>query len=357
MNKDNIKITVVSESFFIRENGGIKITPRGSNILLWNVIRRLKARNSVQFEIYQLGSEDSIVKFEGIVIKSFQAKDFFEYKQKLNNIPFDSDILHYNNIDLFSNKGKSITTATIHTNSFLEKETAFKWLNINASQFDSIVVVNNEYLNRYNHLGEKIKQIKNGIPLEIFKYSEKKFKDDREVKILFPNLNSPKKNREFAVELIQMLNKGHTKYKLILAGESEDLGIEKSDYDFVGKIDYGEKMAQLYQDCFITIIPSISESCSLCSLESMACGTVVIANDIPGISSYITNKKEGYLVSTNDIEEWISIIERLVNSPKEYSLIANNARNRVEKEYNSERMANEYYNLWINLIERKNGEA
>lgn len=357
MNKDVIKIAVVSESFFIYEKAKIKISPRGSNILLWNVIRILTKNKGIKFEIYQLGSEDSVVEYEGLTIKTLEANDYFDYKERLKNISFDTDILHYNNIDLFSIKNKCINTATIHTNSFLEKESAYKWLNRKASLFDSIVVVNDEYLKRYDHLGRKMKLIKNGIPLEIFEFMEKKFVKNKDIKILFPNLNSPKKNRGFAIELIQKLNKGRTKYKLILTGESEDLGIDKGLYDFVDRVDYGKDMAKLYQDCFITIIPSISESCSLCSLESMACGTVVIANDIPGISSYITNKKDGYLVSTSDIDKWISIIEMLVNSLKEYSLIANNARNTVEKEYNSERMAYEYYDMWVNLIERKNGEA
>lgn len=357
MNRNVLKIAVVSEDFFLCENGKIKISPRGSNILLWNVIRILIKSKGIKFEIYQLGSEDFVVEHEGLMIHNLKSKDFFDYKERLKKFSFDADVLHYNNIDLFSVKNRCLTTATIHTNSFLEKDSAYKWLNRKVPLFDNIVVVNDEYVNKYHNLGSKMKLIKNGIPLEIFEFKEKGFVKSKDIKILFPNLNLLKKNRGFALELIQKLNKGETKYKLILTGESEDLGIDKGLYDFVGRVDYVEGMAKLYKDCFITIIPSISESCSLCSLESMACGTVVIANDIPGISSYITNKKDGYLVSTNEIEEWISIIERLVKSPKEYSLIANNARNTVEKEYNSERMAYDYYSMWVNLIERKNGEA
>ena len=357
MNRDVIKVAVVSDNFFINEKGNIKISSRGSNILLWNVISILIKTRGIKFEIYQQGSEDFVVEYQGLIIRTLKSKGFFDYKERLKKISFDTDIVHYNNIDLFSIKSKRITTATIHTNSFLEKDLAYKWLNIKAPLFDSIVVVNDEYLNKYDHLESKMKLIKNGIPLEIFEFKEKKFVKSKDIKILFPNLNSPKKNRGFALELIQKLNKGKNRYKLILTGESEDLCIDKGLYDFVGRVDYGKSMAKLYRDCFVTIIPSISESCSLCSLESMACGTVVIANDIPGISSYITNKKGGYLISTNKIEEWISIIERLANTPKEYSLIANNARNTVEKEYNSERMANDYYGMWVNLIERKNGEA
>ncbi|MDY0097180.1 MAG: glycosyltransferase family 4 protein [Candidatus Dojkabacteria bacterium] len=352
-----LKISVISERFFLFENGEIKISPRGSNILLWNVIRILIKSKAIKFEIYQLGSEDLLFEYEGLIIHTLKSKDFFDYKERLKKISFDADVLHYNNIDLFSIKSKCITTATIHTNAFLEKDSARSWLNKNAFSFDRIVVVNDEYLKKYSHLEEKLILIKNGIPFEIFEFKEKKFIDSKDFKIFFPNFNSPKKNRDFALKLIKKLNKGETKYKLILAGESEDLGIDNGLYDFVGRVDYGKDMAKLYKDSFVTIIPSISESCSLCSLESMACGTVVIANDIPGISSYITNKKDGYLVSTNEIEEWISIIEMLANTPKKYSLIANNARNTVEKEYNSERMAYDYYNMWINLIQRKNGEA
>jgi glycosyltransferase involved in cell wall biosynthesis len=352
MSKDIITIAIVAERFFLLDNGNIKISQRGSNILLWNILRVLTKTKSVRFKIYQLGSKDSEIEYEGLIIKTLKAKDFFDYKERLKSIPFDTDVLHYNNIDLFSIKSNCITTATIHTNAFLEKNSAKKWLNKNASLFDSIVVVNNEYLKKYNHLSSKIKLIKNGIPLEIFKFTKKVFINNKDIKILFPNLNSLKKNRGFALKLIKKLNQKENKYKLILTGDSENFGINKRQYDFVGKVDYGTNMAKLYQDCFITIIPSISESCSLCSLESMACGTVVIANNIPGISSYITNKKDGYLVPTKDVTQWTSIITRLANAPKEYHQIANNAINTVEKEYNSERMAYDYFNMWTNLIKK-----
>ena len=357
MNKDVLKIAVVSEDFFLSEKGGIKISPRGSNILLWNVIRILIKSKGIKFDIYQSGIKDFVVEYKGLRIHTLKSKDFFEYKERLKKTSFGVDVLHYNNIDLFNIKSKCITTATIHQNDFLERDSAYKWLNRKAPLFNSIVVVNDEYFKRYDHLGSKMKLIKNGIPLEIFGFKEKEFVKSKEIRILFPNLNSPKKNRDFALELITKLNKGQTKYKLILTGESEELAIDKGLYDFVGRVEYGRDMTTLYQDFFINIVPSISESCSLCSLESMACGTVVIANDIPGISNYITNKKEGYLVSTSNIDEWVSMIERLADSPKEYSVIANRARNTVEKEYNSERMAHDYYNLWVNLIKEKNGEA
>jgi len=85
----------------------------------------------------------------------------------------------------------------------------------------------------------------------------------------------------------------------------------------------------------------------------MACGTVVIANDIEGVSSYIIDNISGFLVSTGNIQDWVLTIKRLVNNPKEYYEIARNARNIMEKEYNSERMATDYYKMWINLIEGK----
>lgn len=356
MKKDVVKIAVISERFFLFENGTISVSPRGSNILLWNVISTLIKTKEFKFEIYQLGVDDSVTEYQGTKINTLKSNDFFDYKERIKDISFDTDLLHYNNIDLASTRSKCITTATIHTNSFIEKNSAYQWLNKESSLFDQIVVVNEEYLRRYINLGSKLKLIKNGIPLEIFKFTRKKLDKNKDIKILFPNLNSHKKNRTFALELIKRLQKAEDKYKLILTGESEDWGIDNGLYNFVGRVDYGIDMAKLYQDCFITIVPSISESCSLCSLESMACGTVVIANNIHGISSYITNYKDGYLISISDIEKWVSIIERLVNNLKEYSLIAKNARSTIEKEYNSVRMAYDYYNMWVNLIKKGNGE-
>lgn len=355
MMKTNLfkSISIITDNFISRIDNFFILSPRGSNILLFTVIEDIKKKYGMQFEIYQRGVKDLKIEFKGVIVNIIQSRDFFDFKNKLKAIHFKGDIIHYNNIDLFDGKiPNSNITATIHTNAFLENEEAKKWLKDSIKEMDEVVVVNTQYVKEFGD----VKLIKNGISEKFFEYDSGKRKISPRIDILFPNLNTPKKNRKFAITLIKELNrKKRYKFRLLLTGEDEKLPLKKDEYEFVGEKKWGKEMNMLYRNSFITIIPSLSESCSLCSLESMSSGTPVIANNIYGISDYIKNNSNGYLISVNNLDAWVDKIFSLVEDPKEYTRIQQNARNTVIKEYNLKRMSKEYYSMWLRLFEKKNG--
>jgi glycosyltransferase involved in cell wall biosynthesis len=212
-----------------------------------------------------------------------------------------------------------------------------------------VVVVNRAY----KELFPSTTLIKNGIPKEVFNYCSYK-QLEKPLKIFFPNIDSPKKNRAFAIDLIEKLDEKHKGiFKLILVGEKENLNIDNKLYEFVGLKKWGQEMSALYRNSFITIIPSISESCSLCTLESMSSGTVVIANDIPGIRDYVLNNKTGFLISVNDFRKWVKKIETLLRDQILYDRIQKSAKDSIHENFNVERMAEEYYLMWLKLFKMK----
>jgi len=97
----------------------------------------------------------------------------------------------------------------------------------------------------------------------------------------------------------------------------------------IGEEKLGKGMNMLYRKALITIIPSISD--------------------------YIQNNNNGYLISVHNLQSWVDKIFTLVEDPREYSKIQQNARNTVIKEYNLRRMSKEYYSMWLRLFEKKNG--
>lgn len=346
-------ISIITDTFILVKGNSFLISPRGSNILLFSIMKEILKKSDIQFVVYQSGTKDLEIEIDGISVKIIKSNDFEDFKKKLENIQFNTDIVHYNNIDLLNGKiSNSYMTATIHTNAFIEQEEAKEWLRGNIKLIDEIVVVNTEYLKEF----KSVRLIKNGISKDIFKYDSQKRNMYPQIDILFPNINTPKKNRAFAVYLIRELNrKNKYKFRLVLTGEEKKLSLKDEEYTFAGQKKWGGEMNVLYRNAFITIIPSISESCSLCALESMSSGTPVIANDIYGISDYIQNNDTGYLINVKNIEEWISRIFTLIEDSKEYDRIQQNARNIVLKEYNLERVSNEYYSMWLKLFEKKNG--
>jgi glycosyltransferase involved in cell wall biosynthesis len=59
-------------------------------------------------------------------------------------------------------------------------------------------------------------------------------------------------------------------------------------------------MADLYNAADMTIVPSLSENLSFTIMESMSCGTPVIAFDTGGNADIIDHKKNGYLATSFD---------------------------------------------------------
>lgn len=93
---------------------------------------------------------------------------------------------------------------------------------------------------------------------------------------------------------------------------------------FMGEITNQDKMRDIYSAGDITIVPSLSESFSLVSLESIACNTPAVAFNSSGIIDIIKHKENGYLAEKFDVNslkegvEWL-ISNKLVNLPNSVS--------------------------------------
>jgi glycosyltransferase involved in cell wall biosynthesis len=76
----------------------------------------------------------------------------------------------------------------------------------------------------------------------------------------------------------------------------EQLNVSENVH-FVGSCD-NDQLRREYTAAGVTVLPSISraESFGLVLLESMACGTPIIAEDIPGVRTLVQNGRNGYLV-------------------------------------------------------------
>ncbi len=88
----------------------------------------------------------------------------------------------------------------------------------------------------------------------------------------------------------------------------KDLGLQEQVF-FSGKLG-ASALVRAYQQADMTVLPSIdqSEAFGLVLLESMACGTPVIASDLPGVRTVLERERTGFLVQPNDAKD---LAERL----------------------------------------------
>jgi len=90
----------------------------------------------------------------------------------------------------------------------------------------------------------------------------------------------------------------HSQYEMErLQKLSQELHIQGS-VTFLGLIEQ-EKLPCFYSAADVCVIPSYYESFGLVALESMACGTPVVATNVGGLKSVIHQGETGYVVTDN----------------------------------------------------------
>ncbi|OGK15517.1 hypothetical protein A2774_04475 [Candidatus Roizmanbacteria bacterium RIFCSPHIGHO2_01_FULL_39_12c] len=92
--------------------------------------------------------------------------------------------------------------------------------------------------------------------------------------------------------------------------------------EFRGKVSEEEKV-RLYQRSWVFVNPSMMEGFGITSIEANACGTPVVASDVPGLRDSVLNPHSGFLVPYGSVEEIAQKIELLIKD--------NNLRNEFSK--------------------------
>ena len=96
---------------------------------------------------------------------------------------------------------------------------------------------------------------------------------------------------------------GHTNdFELIVFGATEsELNVDlKIPVHFVGYVGNTQELASLYNLASVMVVPSLTENLSYAIMESLSCGTPVVAFNIGGNGDMIDHKVNGYLAKEKD---------------------------------------------------------
>jgi D-inositol-3-phosphate glycosyltransferase len=86
-------------------------------------------------------------------------------------------------------------------------------------------------------------------------------------------------------------------------------------FDFVGRVDQAD-LPLYYSAADVCVVPSFYESFGLAALESMACGTPVVASRVGGLSTVIQHGRTGYLKSWRCPEAFANSLEMIISSKR-----------------------------------------
>jgi UDP-glucose:(heptosyl)LPS alpha-1,3-glucosyltransferase len=166
-------------------------------------------------------------------------------------------------------------------------------------------MVKREIVDLYRYPADKIDIVRNGVPLEQFRFesalreksrNDLKLKPD-EIALLFAGSGWERKGLRFAIEAIELCR--DRKLRLLVAGRGNERGYRPKRFfteepvRFLGEV---TDLRAIYAAADIFILPSIYDPFSNACLEALASGLPVITTRDNGFSEIIENGVHGSVV-------------------------------------------------------------
>ena len=153
--------------------------------------------------------------------------------------------------------------------------------------------------------------------------------------ILFGAVNvasDKRKGAKYLLEALKMLDP--EKYVLgVFGSKSIDLGMEDFEVINLGRVSDDFHLSIIYNAADVFVAPSIQENLANTVMESLTCGTPVVAFDIGGMGDMIIDKENGYLVKPFEVDELTDKIEAAVELSTKRKEIRQNMLERFSGEF------------------------
>jgi len=259
---------------------------------------------------------------------------------------------------------KSVITPHGFENSSDMKLRFFIWLGCKSMKFaDKIAPLSRQLLKDVIEKGideKKIVYMQNGVDLtevEATRIDQSPGKLQKDNKVIgFIGQMISRKNIFDILDIFDKLCHRHENLELQLLGDGEQrsaLEAHTSQLAFKDKIKFlgFQKNRLKYLKQFdLFVMTSTLEGIPRCLMEAMAMGIPVAAYDIAGINQLIKNNETGLLAKLGDKETLELYWEKLLSDSHLSVNLATSAQEFIHKHYSASRMAEEYHQLFNQLL-------
>ena len=320
---------------------------------------------SFDFEAFKEKIKDKVPYYEFEKETPFKRISFFTYKRLY-------DIISKNNFDvIFANSPKALDYVRV-VYPFLSKKpkivgfkrsgrksnTLSKYFKYSIA--DKIVVVSKkvyEELLEEDFFRDKLRLIQSGIDLSRFKRASdderialrKKYNLplDKHIFVNVANYNPEIKGHIDILKAYKQIEKDNTMLLFVGLLTDKDAMKEASSFGikhFLG-LGYKEDVEYILRACDSFVLGSRLEGIAGALLQAMASGLVCISTNVGGISEYMKDGINGFLIPPKDINAMANIMEKVLN-------LDSNVREHIiqnaiatSKEYSIENMLSKYVKL------------
>lgn len=151
----------------------------------------------------------------------------------------------------------------------------------------------------------------------------------------------------------------HLKWRLLLVGDGERLGVIKSlvaKYQITDKVEFlglRSDVDQLLRQSDIFVMTSLYEGLPLSLLEAMRMGLPVLTNNVDANGEAILEGICGYLVPSGDIDSLADRLALLIQDPVKRKEFGEAARVRFVECFTAERMGRQMCQLYNDLLDQE----
>ncbi len=140
-----------------------------------------------------------------------------------------------------------------------------------------------------------------------------------------------------------------SKQCFIMLGQSENSLSRQAGWKTFSATQDRSILRLIYSAADLIVFPSLQDNCPNTVLESMACGTPVLAFGGSGTAEIIQATGGGWLVENRQFGEIVSLLENLLNSPEKIASVACQCVPGITSHFDYDRMLDEYISLYSRL--------
>ena len=176
--------------------------------------------------------------------------------------------------------------------------------------------------------------------------------------LLFGAIGGVEDNRKGFDLLIKSLNylkknKYFKDLQLVVFGQKPNIPISLPyPTHYLGHFNDDFSLSILYNAADAMIVPSRLEAFGQTALESIACGTPVIAFDVGGLSDIIRHKRTGYLADPFNIKDLSNGIIWTLGKRHNYKFKKKIIK-KIKENFSEKQVANTYLKLYQSILRRK----
>ncbi len=178
------------------------------------------------------------------------------------------------------------------------------------------------------------------------------------------NINDPRKGFQYLIEALKQFSEALSAEErknilLMVFGKFKPETLEGLPFEVknLGRMNL-EDLVKVYQSATAFVMPSLEDNLPNTILESLACGTPVIAFKSGGIPEMITHQKNGYLADYQSSIDFAKGLKWLYDAYKntqsyDYEAYCEAAREIIERTYSEEIIKEKYVKFYQDLMTDK----